>query len=573
MHSRVWHRHYEPEVPVEVELGVTTLPQMLDRTAETHGDRTAIIFRNCRMTWAELRQESLRLATALARMGVVKGTRVAIHLPNIPQAVIAYYGVLAAGGVAVMTNPMFVQREIEEQWTDAGCKVAITADFLYQRNVAPVRERLPVEHVIVASVPEYLRFPLKQLAPLVLRRQDPPRIARVPEEESLSHFARLIAAVDGAPPDVALSGDDLAVLQYTGGTTGRSKAAMLTHGNLTANTQQALAWFTDCVPGDEVTLTALPLFHVFGMTVCMNFSTLVGGAMVLMPDPRDTAGVAAAIARHRVTRFPAVPTMYAAINAMPGVEKLDLSSVRSCVSGSAPLPVDTLERFEQLTGGRIVEGFGMSECSPVTHVNPLKGLRKVGSIGVPLSSTDARIVAIGSELGPDGPVPLPAGETGELWVRGPQVMAGYWHREEETAATLQNGWLATGDLATMDSDGYFCIVGRKKDLIIAGGYNVYPDEIDRLLAGHPDVMEACTIGVPHHHRGETVVSFLVLAGGPPADEAAKSAEIIAWCRERLARYKVPARVEFRESLPKSAVLKLLRRTLRDEELERTSRSA
>ncbi len=564
MNEQSWHAHYEPGVPWQMSFAELTLGDMLTRAAERFGDQPAILFQNCRMSYRELEHEVDCLATALARLGVERGDRVAIHLPNVPQAVISYYAVLRLGAVVVMTNPMYVEREIEEQWNDAGCEIAITADFLYERHLEDLRERLPVRHYIVASIPEYLRFPLNWIAPFALRRQDPPVIARVEMGETVSAFRELVSATEPDLPQVAVGFDDLAVLQYTGGTTGRSKGAMLTHRNLSCNVQQTRAWFSDLEEGREVMLTALPLFHVFGMTVCLNFAVFTGAAIVLIANPRNIGRIAEAIERHKVTRFPAVPTMYGAINVHPDVEKLDLSSVKSCLSGSAPLPDDTLRRFEELTGGRIVEGFGLTESSPVTHVNPLTGARKVGSIGLPVTGTVARIVdpVTGNEE-------LAAGETGELVISGPQIMAGYWKREEATAETLRDGWLFTGDLATVDDDGYFRIVGRKKDMIVASGYNVYPDEIDRVLCAHPAVLEACTIGIPDEHRGETVKSFVVLTPGVEADVA----ELRDWCRAELAPYKVPREIEFRDDLPKSAVLKLLRRTLRDEVLAASAKAS
>ena len=350
--------------------------------------------------------------------------------------------------------------------------------------------------------------------------------------------------------------DDLGVLQYTGGTTGVSKGAMLTHGNLAWNVAQTKEWFTVFEEGREVMLTALPLFHVFGLTVAMNWPLAFAATLVLVPDPRDVTKIVEVIEKHRITVVPAVPAIFNAINHFKGIEERDLTSVKACFSGSAPLAVDVLERFESLTGARILEGFGLTETSPVTHVNPLGGERKVGSIGLPISNTDCRIVDVDS--GDD----LPTGEAGELLIRGPQVMSGYLNRPDETANALDDGWFATGDLATVDEDGYFRIVGRKKDMIIAGGYNIYPDEIDDVLMAHPDVLEAATIGVPHEKRGENVKSFVVAREG-----TSPTAETIEeWCRERLAAYKVPREFEFIDELPRSTVMKVLRRELREREI-------
>src|SRR5258705_436310 len=564
MEPRVWHRSYDPGVPPSLEYEPLTLPQMLERAAARYGDAPAVLFHNCRLTYGELKDAVDRLATALAALGVGPGTRVAIHLPNIPQVVIAYYAALQLGAPAVLTNPLYVPREIEYQWKDADCRVAIVADFIFDTKIRGIRDRLPVEHYIVASIPEYLRFPLNVLARLKLKRAQPPAIARVERGPGVHFFRELIAATAPQPPRPTIRLDDVATLQYTGGTTGPSKGAVLTHRNLSCNVQQMRAWFPSLEPGQEVVLTALPIFHSFGMTVCMNLAVGIAGAMALVPNPRDIPAVMGTIAKHRATLFPAVPAMYAAIINHPKVKSFDLSSVKRCVSGAAPLPVDTLRRFEELTGAVISEGFGLSETSPVTHSNPLLGRRKPGSIGVPLPDTDAKVVDIetGTQL-------MPTGETGELALAGPQIMAGYWNKPDETAGMIRDGWLHTGDLARVDEDGYHYIVGRKKDMILCGGFNVYPDEIDRILAGHPAVVEAATIGIPDARRGETVKSFVVLKAG----QQSSAEELIAFCRENLAPFKVPREIEFRPELPKSTVLKVLRRELRDQELAKRSASA
>jgi len=554
MERRTWHRFYDDGLSHQHTFADRTIPDALTRTADMHGDRAAIWYFDRRLTYRQLKDQVDRLATALARLGVAKGTRVAIQLPNIPQAVIAYYAVLQAGGVVVMTNPLYVAREIQHQWFDADCEVAIVTDFLWDQRIRPIRDQLNVREYIVASIPEYMGAPLRWLAPLKLKRMTPPMTAAVADEPHVHRFARLVRSTPARPPTVAVGLDDIAVLQYTGGTTGVAKGAALTHRNLSVNAQGAMAWLGIGAGGDEVFLSALPLFHVFGMTICMNFPVFAGGAMVLLPNPRDIPAVIGAVEQRRITFFIGVPAMFGAIAGFPGVERHDLSSVKCCFSGSAPLPVDVLQRFEQLTGSRIVEGFGLTETSPVTHVNPM-GRRKVGSIGVPFLETDARVVDLET-----GRRDLPPGEDGELLVRGPQVMGGYWHRPDETAIALENGWLHTGDIARMDEDGYFYISGRKKDMIIVSGFNVYPDEVDGVLMSHPAVLEAATIGVPDERRGELVKSFVV----PRPGMHVTAEEIVAYCRENLAAYKVPRAVEFRAELPKSSVLKVLRRALREE---------
>jgi len=556
MDRRIWHAFYDEGVPVDFPFADRTLTEALSRAATHRPDGTAIWFLNRRMTYRELQDQVDRLATALARLGVVKGTRVAIQLPNIPQTVIAYYAVLRAGGQVVMTNPLYVAREIEHQWFDAHCELAIVADFIFEHRIKPIRDQLPVQHYIVASIPEYLAFPLNLLAPLKLKRMTPPSYAKVRAEPTVHHFRQLVDRTPAAPPAVSIGLDDVAVLQYTGGTTGVAKGAALTHRNLSLNAQGSAAWLHIGDRTDDVFLCPLPFFHVFGMTVCLNFPVFTAGTMVLLPNPRDIAAIVEAVRKRRVTLFMGVPGIFAAIANHPDVATFDLSSVKSCFSGSAPLPLEVLQKFEQLTGAPIVEGYGLTETSPVVLANPMRR-RKVGSIGVPFFETDARIVDLDS-----GTRDLAQGEDGELVVRGPQVMSGYWNRPDETAVALRDGWLHTGDIARMDGEGYFTISGRKKDMILVSGYNVYPDEVDAVLMTHPAVLEAATIGVPDLRRGEIVKSFVVLRPGISATPE----EITAYCRDNLAAYKVPRAIEFRRELPKSTVLKILRRTLREEEM-------
>ena len=560
MPDRPWFQHYDPGVPRQPTFEDVPVPHFLERAAAEHPDTTALVFLNGRLTYRQLEDQVDRLATALAALGVVKGQRVAIQLPNLPQTVIAYYATVRLGAQAVFTNPLYTAREIEHQWKDAGCRVAIVSDFTFDQRIKDHRAELPIEHYIVARIPEYLRFPLNLLAPLKLKRQKPhPAIAKVSPGPGIHFFKELIARTEPRPPAVSISMDDVAVLQYTGGTTGVSKGAMLTHRNISYNVQQARAWLPGLRVGEEVMLSALPIFHVFGMTVCMNLPVYIAGTMALLPNPRDVPMLIKEIEKRRVTIAPLVPALFNAINQFPGVDRRDLSSVKVCVSGSAPLSVDVQQRFEALTGGKICEGFGLTETSPITHINPLQGLRKIGTIGVPVGSTDCRIVDVDS-----GTRDLPPGEAGELLIRGPQVMKGYWNKPDETANVIRDGWLYTGDLAVMDADGYFKIVGRKKEMIDASGYKVYPDEIDRVLMSHAAVLEAATIGVPDPKRGETVKSFVVLRPGMRAT----AEEIAAYCRENLAPYKVPKEIEFRGELPKSAALKILRRELHDEEVRK-----
>ena len=556
MSSKTWHRFYDPGVPPVLEFEDITLPGFLERSAAAYPDATALIFLNRTMTYRELQADVDRFAAALARLGVGPGIRVAVQLPNLPQTVIAFYAALSLGATVVMTNPLYVEREIEHQWNDAGCTVAVVADFLFDRRVAHIREKLAVEHYVIASIPDFFRFPLNLLAPLRLRRADPPLLASVKPGPGVHLMRSLMKQTAPDRPRPAIAMDDTALLQYTGGTTGVAKGAMLTHRNLSCNVQQVTAWFVDVRRGGEVMMGVLPFFHVFGLTVAMAFPLSVAGAVVLMPNPRDMPQLIASISKHRVTLFPAVPAMFTAIVNAQGVEKLDLTSVRSCFSGSAPLPPDILQRFEKMTGGKIVEGYGLTETSPVTHANPLDGRRKIGSIGVPLPNTDMKVVSL-----EDVTTEVGVGKQGELLLKGPQVMRGYWNAPEQTAAAFTDGWFRTGDIAAVDADDYTFIVGRKKDMIIAGGYNTYPDEIDAVLVAHPAVLEAATVGIPDPKRGETVKSFVVLRPG----QRATADELTEYCRRELAAYKVPRSFAFLDELPKSSALKILRRELQNHE--------
>ena len=560
--ERVWHRHYEEGVPTDVPESKQTVVDSLYRTAERFGDRPALTFKGKTLTYSRLREMVDRLATGLAELGVKKDSRVALWLPNLPQMVISYYATLRLGAQVVSTNPLYVEREIEHQFNDAGVTHVITLDYLWVGKLRGIKEKTGVEQVIVTSIPDYLPFPLNLLAPLKLRRTG--QVAKVKREKGIHFFKEILQDTPPRPPEVEVRPEDLALLQYTGGTTGVSKGAMLTHANIETNARQCAAWFPFVVEGEEVLLGCLPYFHVFGMTVSMTWPVLVGMHIVLAPNPRDIPDLVSSITRHKVTIFPAVPALYVAINEFPGVEKLDLSSIKGCFSGSAPLPVDVLNRFEELTGGRITEGFGLTETSPVTHANPLNGLRKPGTVGVPFPGTDSKIVDP-----QDGDAEMPTGQTGELIIRGPQVMAGYWNRPSATAQTLRNGWVYTGDLAVADEDGYVKIVGRKKDMIVVSGFNVYPDEVDAVLISHPAVLECATIGVPDAKRGETVKSFIVLAPG----RSATAEELRAFCKKELAPYKVPWLIEFMESLPKSSMMKILRKDLRAQEAARDAGSA
>ncbi|MCA9728161.1 MAG: long-chain fatty acid--CoA ligase, partial [Candidatus Eisenbacteria bacterium] len=562
--ERPWLRHYPAGVPADVALREVTLADLFVETARAHAERDALYFLNRSTSFGDLARDVDALAASLSQLGVAPRSRVAIQMPNLPQTVIAFLAVLRLGAVPVMTNPLYTPREIEHQWNDAGCCAAVVMDYLFEQKLASLRDRLPIEHFVIAQIPDYLRFPLRQLARLKLRRADPPLIAGLPPGSGIHVFTDLVAR-GGSPPPVALDLDAPALIQYTGGTTGVAKGAVLTQRNLTANVQQLAAWFPALRAGEDVFLAALPFFHIFGITAVLGLACHTGCAMALVPDPRDTASVVEALEKRRVTLMLAVPAMYGAILRRAKDRARNLRSIKYAVSGSAPLPATVQAEFHELTGATVVEGYGLTETSPVTHCNPIGGVVKNGTIGVPIPNTEVRLVDPEDVTRDADP-----GQPGEIVVRGPQVMQGYWNRPEESAASLiGDGWLRTGDLGSMDADGYFRIVGRQKDMIKASGFNVYPDEVDHVLSDHPAVAESCTIGIPDEHRGETVKSFVVRAPGSPVT----AEELLAHCREHLAAYKVPREIEFREDLPRSAALKLLRRQLRAEELARRGAGA
>lgn len=551
--ARPWLAHYEPGVPAEIQVMEVPVDELLRRTAQRAGDQTALIFFDRKTTYRELDRAADRFAHVLSSMGVGKGDRVSLHLPTCPAFVIAVMGAMRAGAVAVPMNPLFVERELAVIFGQTRPKVTVTLDLL-----VPRLDRVAAEHgadggapgrYIVTGIQDSLPVPIKWLYPLSARREG--RWHPAEHSERTPNLFRLLRAAPGQPYASAAAPEDLAVLQPTGGTTGLPKCAMLTHRNLVANAQQTAAWFPTVNAGEDVSiLCPLPLFHIYGMTVDMNYAMLVGGTLILIPrfDPEMVLKAT----KHRPRLFPAAPIMYQTLAHHPHVGKYDLRSIEACISGAAPLAREVQEDFEAVTGGRVVEGYGLTEASPVTHCNPVHGERRNGTIGLPFPSTETRI------LDPQTGDPLPPGEVGELVIRGPQVMSGYWERPHETATTLRDGWLHTADIAKMSEDGYFTIVDRAKDLIIVGGINVYPREVEEILVSHPAVEDAGVIGISEERHGEVPCAFVVLGPG----KTATAEELIAHCRANLSRYKVPARIEFRDELPKTMVGKVLRKELR-----------
>jgi long-chain acyl-CoA synthetase len=555
--DRPWLRHYEPGVPPSIDVPDVTLPDLVDRTAARVPGKVAVrLFLDPRLpvpslTWRELRERSLRFATALFQLGVRKGDRVAIMLPNGPEFPVAFFGALRVGAIPVNTNPMYVARELRDQLDDSGAETLVLLDQFVPR-LREIHAATHVRRAIVVDVTENLPWPARPLVRIAQRRRG--ERPRVPAETDVSFFHDLLREYPPTPPGASLSPADVALLQYTGGTTGTPKGAMLTHRNLVANAVQARAWFPRLREEEEVILGAVPLFHAYGLLSILLLGVMAAGEMVLLPRPRPDA-VLAALHRFRPTLFPGVPTLYAGIVDHPRVGDYDLRTGTQCLSGAAPLPPQLVERFEALTGGRLVEGYGLTETSPLTHGNTIHGERRIGSIGIPVPGTDARVVDLATGE------PLPPGGIGELEVRGPQVMLGYRGRPAETAEMFHDGWLRTGDIARMDEDGFFFVVDRRKDMIDASGFKVFPREVEEALLLHPAVQEAVVAGVPDAYRGETVKAFVVLRPGHDAT----AEEITAFCRLHLAAFKIPRLVEFRGALPKSLVGKYLRRVLVEEE--------
>jgi long-chain acyl-CoA synthetase len=560
--EKPWLKSYAPFASESIVYEEICLPDILDRTVGKYPETDALIFQGYKVTYRGLKDMVDRFAACLTDFGVKKGDAVAILLPNVIPCVAAYLSILKLGAIAVMNNPLYTDPELEHQFNDSGSKALICLDLLANRMIE-LRPKTNIKQIVYTSIGDYLPFPKNLLFPLVAKKKK--LAADVKTAVDVYKWKECIAKYPPNPPAVDISFDDIAMYQYTGGTTGVSKGVMLTHANLSKQLQQIDNWFPKdlLVPGKEIALGALPFFHVFGLSVTMNFSIYEGWTDVLVPRPQPEP-LLEAIQKFRPTFAPLVPTMYIGMLNHPDVKKTDMTCLKGAFSGSAPLPVEVIHEFEETTGAIIVEGYGLTETTPVTHVNPFAGgVRKVGSIGVPISDTECRIVDL-----EEGIRDMPVGEPGELIIKGPQVMKGYWNKPEETANTIRDGWCYTGDIATMDEEGYFYIVDRKKDMIISSGYNIYPRDIDEVFYEHPKVQEACSIGVPDPTRGENVKVFVVLKEG----ETATAEEMINFCTDKLAKYKLPTEIEFRTELPKTNVGKILRKQLRQEELEKRKSS-
>ncbi|MDT8859455.1 long-chain-fatty-acid--CoA ligase [Alkalihalobacillus sp. MEB130] len=554
--EKIWLQNYPEEVAHSIQYDESCLHEYLKRSTEKYPNKHALHFIGKDITYRELYEESKKFANQLRSLGVGKGDRVAIMLANCPQGVISYYGALMIGAVVVQTNPLYVERELEHQLIDSGAKVIICLDLVFPR-VQKVRSKTKLEYVIVTGIKDYLPFPKNLLYPFVQKKKIGIKVDVVYDKNTIE-FKPFLKAGSTNEVDIDIDPvEDLALLQYTGGTTGLAKGVMLTHQNLVVNTMQCIHWIYKTTPGEERGLAVLPFFHVYGMTVCMNLNIMNGFTTVILPK-FETKDVLKTIDKQKITLFPGAPTMYVALINDPTIKDYDLSSIKACLSGAAPLPLEVQQTFEKLTGGKLVEGYGLTETSPVAVANPIWGRRKTGSIGIPWPDTE--VIILSAETGEAAEV----GEVGEVAIRGPQVMKGYWNRPEETARVFRGDWFLTGDMGYMDEEGYFYIVDRKKDMIIAGGFNIYPREIEEVLYEHEAIQEAVVIGVPDEYRGETVKTFIVLKEGKSLTEN----ELDQYCRKHLAAYKVPKFYEFREELPKTLVGKILRRVLVEEEKKR-----
>ena len=552
------NKYNEFHIPHDVPVFDRPLYAALDDAARDYPDRPAILYGDSRISYKRLHLLAERFSASLHRLGLKKGDRVALMLPNLPQTVVAYWGILKCGGVVVMTNPLYMETELIGHLNDAGCRFMILLDT-YWTKVTALRDRLPVEKFIVTAATDAVDGTGIQPVEPKNPRVKPHVISYGP------HVLPFLALLVGDEQYTCPIEDPIhtvAMLQYTGGTTGTPKGVMLTHSNLGTDAAIMVSHLHMKKEVRHIFLSIMPFFHVYGLSLCCIDPVFLAAATIPVPhySPADSLNL---ISRFHPTVFPSAPSVFTSLLQQKTLEKYDLTSIQICMSGSAPLPYDVLERFQKITGSRIMEGYGLSEASPVTHFNAIE-LTKDSSIGMPLPDTDACIVdtETGTKL-------MPPGKLGELIIRGPQVMIGYWNKPEETKNTLRDGWLYTGDIAYMDEDGFFFIMDRKKDMALVGGYNVYPREVDEVLMSHPGIEEAVTIGVPDPIRGETIKAFIV----PGAGVKLRASEIVAWCRARLASYKVPRSIEFRDSLPRTQVGKILRRTLREEEIRKHQNKA
>jgi long-chain acyl-CoA synthetase len=550
--ERIWHKRYPAGIPAELTFEKITMPEVLTRTTTRFPDHVALIFMGTKITYLALEDLVNRFARALQSLGIKKGDKVAMLLPNVPQLVIAEYAAFRIGGVNVMNNPLYTEKELTYQLNDSDSTVLVTLDMLFP-VARKLQENTGAKKVILCSLADYLPEPLKPMFPPV----------DVPAQEGVYRFMDLIHAQPAAPVDNVPSLEDLGALIYTGGTTGISKGVMLSHANISFNTQQFRSWFNESKDGEESLLAIFPFFHAAGWTGLQNTAIYAGWTDILVPRPEPDR-ILDLLEKFRPSILPGVSTIFVALLNNERFQKMDLSFVKAYLTGSAPMAVDTIQKIKALRDVPMINVYGLTEITPMGTATPWGGDEKPGTVGIPFPNTDLKIVDLET-----GKKEMKIGETGEICFKGPQVMMGYYKKPEETAVVLEDGWLKTGDVGFMDEDGYVTIVDRKKDMIIASGFNIYPKEIDELLMTHPKVLEVCTIGIPDAYRGETVKTYIVPRPGQTLTEE----EVKIFCKETLAAYKIPKRVEFIDALPKSAVGKILRRELRDIDAKKSQKTS
>ncbi len=552
--NNAWQPHLAENNQGERNYTPFNLQTILTKTAQEAGKNTAIIFHNFKMNYEKLNEKAENFAASLHKLGIEKGDRVAIMLPNIPQTIIAFWGAIKAGAIVVMTNPLYMEKELTHHFNDSKPKILITLD-LFWNKIEHLKDHLGVEKYVITRVSESLAFPLNFLQAIKAKRSG--EFIKIPfNNTNILTWKHLLRTKERYVAPDSDPNTTIALLQYTGGTTGFSKGAMLTHANLSIHVQQLIDVIHGTQEGSEhLFLAVMPFFHVFGLMGCLILPTVYKSPTIPVPRyvPADLLEI---IRKYKPTFFCGAPSIYISLMQQKKIKEIDMTCIKLCISGSSPFPLASLKRFQDLTKAKITEGLGLTECSPVIIANPLYGLQKAGSVGIPIPNTYAKIVDT-----EDGVTEMPINEPGELIVKGPQVMLGYWNHPEETTNSIRDGWLYTGDIAYKDEDGYYFLVDRKKDMAIVGGYNVYPSEIDEVLYEYPKIQEAVSLSIPHRSKGEILKAYIV----PKQGENINPQEIIAFCREKLASYKVPRMIEIREELPKSMVGKILRRALRDEE--------
>ena len=547
--KQIWTKNYVPGVPHSIGFEEITLPQALAKTAGRFPDVRALMFQGTEMTFRDLEESVSRFSAGLRSLGIKPGDRVSIVLPNLIQTVISVFGALHAGAVVAMHNPRLDDMLLHHQISDAGSVLLVGLDVLVPRFLR-VKKKTRLEHIISCHIRDYLPYMKKKLFPIVRRDLH----LNTPEDaEGVLEFKEFLDTHEPKGSFHPSGMEDLSFILYTSATTGKSKGVELTHSNLSKNVQQVRSWFPSFQNGREILIGCLPFFHSFGLTCALNIGIFYGFGIVLVPLP-EPKSILEGIHSYRATFMPALPILYAGMINSPNLKKYDLKSLKGCFSGAAPLPMEIVRAFEELTGAQICEGYGLTECSPVSHVNPFGGKTKVGSIGLPLPNTEAKIVDVDDKATEISEVGVP----GELCIRGPQVMRRYANLPEQTKDCIRDGWLYTGDIVTMDEEGYFTVVDRKKDMIVSRGHKIFPRHVDEVLFSHPKVLDACTIGVPEPEAGESVKAYVVLKKG----ETAGTSEILDHCRSRLASYQVPKRIEFLDDLPRSPVGKVMRKELR-----------